>query len=208
MRIAPLAFCTDPRTTESRQVIRDVCRITHHNDEAYVGALAMVLAIRGAFEESQTMEAPSLTAIASSLPDTSIRDRMVEYAKLPRKVSLADVAARFGASGHVVESVPFAIYAAGRIGEMGFSTLLEQTVAVGGDTDTNASLAGQIAGTKLGFAGLPPDWIAGLPQAEMVTEIARKFANRLASNLAGSAPVPPLRRSKLVPASTDQPVGT
>jgi len=26
--------------------LRDICRITHHNDEAYVGALAVVRAIR------------------------------------------------------------------------------------------------------------------------------------------------------------------
>src|SRR5438552_2968729 len=46
MRIAPLAFLLDPATPADRRVIRDVCRITHHNDEAYVGALAVVVAIR------------------------------------------------------------------------------------------------------------------------------------------------------------------
>ena len=46
MRIAPLAFLLDPATPADRRVIRDVCRITHHNDEAYVGALAVVIAIR------------------------------------------------------------------------------------------------------------------------------------------------------------------
>jgi len=45
MRIAPLAFCTDPSTSLGRQMIRGVCRITHHSEEAYVGALAVVLSI-------------------------------------------------------------------------------------------------------------------------------------------------------------------
>jgi len=45
MRIAPLAFLLEPATPADRRVIRDVCRITHHNDEAYVGALAVVIAI-------------------------------------------------------------------------------------------------------------------------------------------------------------------
>lgn len=31
MRIAPLAFCLDPLTEQSRRLIRDICRITHHN---------------------------------------------------------------------------------------------------------------------------------------------------------------------------------
>src|SRR5215813_4344022 len=34
MRIAPLAFHLNPRLEKDRQVIRDVCRITHHNEEA------------------------------------------------------------------------------------------------------------------------------------------------------------------------------
>jgi ADP-ribosylglycohydrolase len=34
MRIAPLAFMLDASLPESRRTIRDVCRITHHSDEA------------------------------------------------------------------------------------------------------------------------------------------------------------------------------
>src|SRR5438128_1013708 len=45
MRIAPLAFLLDPTGPQDRTLIRDVCRITHNNDEAYVGALAVMLAI-------------------------------------------------------------------------------------------------------------------------------------------------------------------
>src|SRR5262245_33045013 len=36
MRIAPLAFLLDLRSDEHRRTLRDVCRITHHHDEAYV----------------------------------------------------------------------------------------------------------------------------------------------------------------------------
>jgi ADP-ribosylglycohydrolase len=48
MRIAPLAFVP----SADRVVIRDAVRITHHNDEAYLGALAVVLAIRGEWPAS------------------------------------------------------------------------------------------------------------------------------------------------------------
>ena len=46
MRIAPLAFFCDPSDETARRTIRDVARITHHHEEAYVGALAVVVAIR------------------------------------------------------------------------------------------------------------------------------------------------------------------
>ena len=38
MRVAPLAFLLDPAIDLNRTVIRDVCRITHQNGEAYAGA--------------------------------------------------------------------------------------------------------------------------------------------------------------------------
>src|SRR5436190_18307866 len=175
MRIATLAFRLEPNHDESRRLIRDVWRITDHSDEAYAGALAVVLAIRAALESCGKARA-SLAQIASGLPDTSVRDRLLAYAELPPTVPLAEVASRHGASGYVVESVPFALLSAQRIGELGFAGLLEQVIAAGGDTDTNASLVGQITGTALGLEGLPKDLVEQLPQAEMVLEIGREFA--------------------------------
>lgn len=176
MRIAPLAFCVDPMSEESQRLIRDICRITHHNDEAYVGALAVVLATREAQKPEQ-----SLDWIASGLPETSVRDRLASYAALPSGISLAEAARLYGVSGYVVESVPFALFAAGRVAALGFMGMLQQVIAAGGDTDTNASLAGQVAGTSLGFCGLPKELIAAFPQAELVLGIARAFAESIAS---------------------------
>src|ERR1044071_6644137 len=49
MRIAPLAFYLDATKRDSRTLIHDVCRITHHNEEAYAGALAVLLAVHAAW---------------------------------------------------------------------------------------------------------------------------------------------------------------
>jgi ADP-ribosyl-[dinitrogen reductase] hydrolase len=176
MRIAPLAFCVDPLPEESRRLIRDICRITHHHDEAYVGALAVMLAIRAAWESGWSLE-----GIASCLPETLVQQRLVSYAALSSTISLAEAARRYGASGYVVESVPFALFAAGRAQELGFAGMLEQVIAVGGDTDTNASLAGQVAGTALGLGRLPTDLVNRLPEAEFILGTARAFAERVAS---------------------------
>ncbi|WP_437292399.1 ADP-ribosylglycohydrolase family protein [Sorangium sp. So ce406] len=46
MRAAPLSFFFDPSVEEGRRAIRDVARITHHSDEAYAGAPAVVVALR------------------------------------------------------------------------------------------------------------------------------------------------------------------
>jgi ADP-ribosylglycohydrolase len=57
--------------------------------------------------------------------------------------------------------------------------MLEQVIAAGGDTDTNASIACQVAGTALGLSGLPEELVARLPEAEFVLGTARAFAERV-----------------------------
>jgi len=52
----PLAFLLEPARPVDRTVIRDVCRITHQNDEAYAGALAVVVAIRSVLSGTWTQE--------------------------------------------------------------------------------------------------------------------------------------------------------
>jgi ADP-ribosylglycohydrolase len=177
MRSAPLAFCTEPQSDEGRRLIRDICRITHHNEEAYVGALAIVLGVRSALSERLEGAVSLVEDIAAKLPDSSVRDRLAGFARLPPPVHLAQIAAQYGVSGYVVESVSFALLAAQQVEILGFVGMLKQVVLAGGDTDTNASLAGQLAGTKLGLTGLPEDLIAGLPQAEVVIQIGNSFAD-------------------------------
>jgi ADP-ribosylglycohydrolase len=181
-RVAPLAFCLDPLLDESRRLIRDVCRITHHSDEAYIGGFAVVLAVRATSTDGIALE-----AIASHLPDTTVRDRLLCYGSLASKLSIAVAAERFGASGFVAESVPLSLFAAGKVAHLGFSEMLEQLIAVGGDTDSNASIAGQVAGAALGYSGLPPALLNKLPQADFVFGIARAFAEHVFSHIEQAA---------------------
>ena len=175
MRIAPLAFFLAPQTSTARQIIRDVSRITHHHEEAYAGALAIVAAIRAAFDGSWTGKRSLLELVIDALPDTSVRDRLREMAKL--ELPIAEVAQRFGNSGYVVESVPLAIYGAQQVVNLGLAAMLRELVAAGGDTDTIASMAGQIAGALLGQQALPDEWLADLPEREAISSTARSLAS-------------------------------
>jgi hypothetical protein len=82
MRIAPLAFLLDPFKAGDRTIIRDVCRITHHNDEAYVGALAVALSIRSVLGGVWSQQHSFLRAVVDSLPDSAVRDRIEELIQL------------------------------------------------------------------------------------------------------------------------------
>lgn len=178
MRIAPLAFLVDPGTQDGRKLIRDVCRITHASDEAYVGALAVVLAIRLVLSGTWTPDLSLVRIVAAELPDVRVTERLVKLAGIDPQTPPLEVAATFGCSGYVVESVPFAIYSASRAATIGFEAVIAEVVQAGGDTDTNASIAGQIAGAWLGSAAIPYALRERLPNAGSVIALARQLHAR------------------------------
>jgi len=169
MRAAPLAFLSVDRV-----VVRDVIRITHRNDEAYLGALAVILAMQ--VEGPRSLGA-LLDEVVAGLPDSRVRDQLISTPRLVAGGSLAAVAERVGSSGWVVESVPLALVAAWHMVASGFEATLDELVRIGGDTDTIASIAGQIAGAGLGLSRLPSSLVALVPERELVEEIGGRFAS-------------------------------
>jgi ADP-ribosyl-[dinitrogen reductase] hydrolase len=174
MRIAPVAFFLDPMNDKDRQTIRDISRITHHNDEAYAGALALVAALRCASSRAGLQNL--IGDVRIMLPRTGVRARLEELAALAEATSITSIGLRFGSSGYVVESVPLAIYGAAKLDKEGYVGILRQLIAAGGDTDTVASMAGQIMGVRLGLSALPTSLVARLPDRELVLETAQRFA--------------------------------
>jgi ADP-ribosylglycohydrolase len=119
MRISPLAFVLDPTKDQDRQIIRDVCRITHHNDEAYVGALAVLHAMRSSTIHNIIPET------IDALPDSRTRDRLIAIKNVPENSTASVVAREFGASGYVVESVPLALFCAQKAKELPLGDVLK-----------------------------------------------------------------------------------
>jgi ADP-ribosylglycohydrolase len=179
MRIAPVAFCLDPRDRSRRKAIRDICRITHHNEEAYAGALAIAISIRAAWDGSWAGEGGLFELLLEHLPDTSVRDRISEIAQVANDLPMAAIGKRFGSSGYVVESVPLAILGASQVSTLGFLPVLEELVTIGGDTDTIASMAGQIMGCVVGRAGISEDQLGELPCYDHIVEVAWRFADAI-----------------------------
>jgi len=147
MRIASLAFKENSTYSE----IRDICIITHNNDEAYIGAKSVVIAIREILNGNWTGETNLIELIIEQIPDTRVRDRLIEINKIK---SLKEIG-QIGNDGYVVNSVPLAIAAANKVQEIGIEEMYLQLIEIGGDTDTNCSIAGQIAGTLIGRKGIP-----------------------------------------------------
>ncbi len=162
MRIAPLAFFLNPTDNNDCRLIRDVCRITHHNEEAYMGSLAIISAIHTSSVEVL------FSNLINNLPDSRIRDRIIEIDHLPKNLSIGDIASRFGASGYVVESVPLALYAACQIPKSSLKEIIKSIIEVGGDTDTIASMAGNIIGAWVGLSEIDNSLVQLLPNVDQL----------------------------------------
>ncbi|MEO6393682.1 MAG: ADP-ribosylglycohydrolase family protein [Pyrinomonadaceae bacterium] len=176
MRIAPLAFLLDPAISQHRQTIRDVSRITHHNDEAYIGALALMAAIRAVTFAVANVADSLLMHVWGFLPDSRVRDKICELSKLPKTTSISEVSREFGSTGYVVESVPLAIFAAQQMNRLTLLEILRELIQSGGDTDTIASMSGQIIGASIGRRQIPRDLIELLPDQDNIERIVDAFA--------------------------------
>ena len=179
MRIAPLAFLLNPISPQDRTLVRDVCRITHHNDEAYAGALAIMLAIRSVISGTWSPERDFLSAAIDGLPDSAVRDRIAELLEL--RLPLSEIAHNFRATGYVVDSVPLALYHAQAIASESLPAVLVRTISMGGDTDTIASMVGQIAGTVVGSDGVPRDLLNRIRDCDELITISEDFAEFVAN---------------------------
>jgi ADP-ribosylglycohydrolase len=175
MRVAPLAFLLDPDDADQRRTLRDVCRITHRNEEAYVGALAVLTAVRQVALQECPLESV-FDAVRGLLPDSRVRERMADIAALPDRPSISDIAARFGSSGYVVDSIPLAVYAAQFGAQVPCEGVFRQVIECGGDTDTIAAIAGQIIGAAIGHRRLPQQSLERLSNCAEVVTIADRFA--------------------------------
>ena len=174
MRIAPLSFLEETDRTQ----IRDISSITHRNDEAYVGALCVVIALKEILNNQWDGSTNLLSIISSQIPDSRVKDRIQQLETL---TDLTEIGS-YGNSGYVVDSIPLALAAANQIRNLDLDTIFNELIEVGGDTDTNCSIAGQIAGCFVGksnFSSNLMEKIKSIPEYESLNSTLNKFGEKL-----------------------------
>lgn len=174
LRAAPLAFVLDPLQESNQEIIREICAITHPAEDSYPGVLALICSIRFIQNDRQNF----LNRVIQVLPESKVRSQLVQLAD-SNGMRVRDVGRQFGSGNLMHESVPFAIYAAQQSPEIGLSTMMNEIVAAGGDTDGNCTLAGYIAGAYLGTDAIPENWMDKLKATEYFDshyEVIKEFA--------------------------------
>jgi ADP-ribosylglycohydrolase len=194
MRAAPLGvlYRHDPRRLT--RVVVDQARVTHHDSRAIAGAVAVAWAsaiasrrdpiVPGDFlgEVAEAVEAvdsgfsETLRAIAPwvKLSPAAAAASLVEQGLEPEAL-----AGWQGISSFVVSSVCWSLLSFLRHPDDWWEAV-RGAIAVGGDTDTLASMTGAIAGARSGEAALPPRLLTHLSDAgQGVADGLRRLAERL-----------------------------
>jgi poly(ADP-ribose) glycohydrolase ARH3 len=176
MRVAPVAVRFSDDDVLLRAQARHSARLTHAHRLGIDGAVVQAAAIGAALEDDDAI----LAAVAAA-ETRELREALTEAAT-PRAAD--------GIPSSALRSVPVAIMLGA--GADSFEAAVRSAVALGGDTDTVAAMAGAIAGARFGVAGIPARWLDALEDGAYgrrhVEELADQLVSRAASAVSGALP--------------------
>lgn len=186
MRVSPIGLAySHPEDLElMKRTVEKATTLTHTDKRALAGALAVAYGTsylinrRKEFKPSAFLDAVVKTAETASQEFAESLDRIKDLLK-KAPVSAAEI---IGTGGYVAESVPFAFYSFLRSPD-DFEDTLITAVNAGGDTDTNASIAGTLSGALNGTQAIPERWISGLKAKEEIIKLSEELFEFYCSNL-------------------------
>lgn len=176
--IAPLGlFYSHPDDLELLlSTTRRLTMMTHSDEKAFAGALAVSYSIHYLLNLESRLEPTTLLEDLQSriLPiDKEFAERM-DFVKRNLSENADFMAKNIGTSGHVIQSIPFAFYCFLHTPN-DYKTSVLNAVNAGGDTDTNASITGNLSGCYNGTASIPREWIYELRNSDKIISTAKKL---------------------------------
>lgn len=186
MRAAVLGVLYRDDPVRMREMVEVSSRITHTDERAVEGALAIAIA---AAEASRAGTDP-VGAVTAQIRNAELLDAIGRCAEhLQSGSSPADFAQamgwKHGVSGYICHTVPAALFCWLRNRES-FRDAVESAIALGGDADTVGAITGALAGATLGADAIPPTWLHELRDWPWSVTRMRSLARRLAE---GGRPV-------------------
>ena len=179
-----------PDDRESREAYgRAIAEVTHRDPRAIEGALFVAELSAGCGRAAPRDDRAALVAVAL---EAVRHPELVEalrraYDLAASGASTTQAVKTLGCSGYVVHSVSLAAFCFARFGGDPVSAIVE-TIAAGGDTDTNAAIVGAWVGALHGSRDLPRHLVHGIVGGPFGPAHLERLA--VALDRAGTAEVP------------------
>lgn len=169
MYCAPLGAAYARRSDELARLAPKLSALTHYDRRCGTAVLAVTLAaaaaVRGTGRQAAVSEALGAVADLEGGEETEF---LVEAVGEVRAIDGPD-------QGFCLYAAGAGLQALARDGT--FEEELCRIVGLGGDTDTNAAVAGALVGAAAGRPGLPEDWLARLSDRALIEEEADRLAS-------------------------------
>lgn len=167
MRLAPVIIaCHDESSWDCSKLAKISARETHYSDEAEAGAELFAALLYNALRLRDKRHIVMATDFASS--DTYVRvwSRVMDVLE-----DDFDPETLKGLGGYVVDSLRIAVW--GFLSFSSFKQGMIEIIRLGGDTDTNAAIYGQLAGAYYGYSRIPKEWLYDTYKLEDVMGLAK-----------------------------------
>jgi len=160
MYCAPLGLAYANRPEELLEVAPRLSALTHYDGRCRTAVLAMTLAV-GALARGQGSEGAVAAALGAVVDGEGGEELeyLVEMAGVARRIDGPDQGFCLFTAGVALQSL---------LGTGDFETEVKRVVSLGGDTDTNAAVAGALLGTLVGEGGLPVAWLDRLQDRDAI----------------------------------------
>ena len=160
MYCPPLGLAYANRAEELVEVAPKLSALTHFDERCRTAVVAVTLTV-AALTRGQSPEG----AVAAAL--TAVVDRdggeeleyLVEMAGVGRRIDGPDQGFCLFTAGVGLQSL---------LGTGDFEAEVRRVVSLGGDTDTNAAVAGALLGALVGEKGVPPAWLDRLQDGKAI----------------------------------------
>jgi len=175
MRVAPAAVFAAGNITRTLDLARRSALVTHTHPLAVDGAVVQAFAVASALRPG------AAGALAVS---RRMQEQLDRVDSMPVAATPDDVALEIGHGVDALSSVP-AARAVVRLAGGSMETTMRFALALGGDTDTIASMAGAVVGARLGAGAIPKAWLDRLEGLGRLIRLADKL---VAANGHGVSP--------------------
>jgi ADP-ribosyl-[dinitrogen reductase] hydrolase len=151
MYCAPLGLAYANRAEELMDVAPKLSALTHYDERCRTAVLAVTVAtaVLARGQSSEGAVAAALTAVVDREGGEEL-EYLVEIAGVGRQIDGPDQGFCLFTAGVALQSL---------LGTGDFEVEVSRVVALGGDTDTNAAVAGALLGTVVGENGLRQAWL-------------------------------------------------
>ncbi len=178
MRVAPIAlYAHNDSLRELYEYVRSDCIITHYNEEAVTGSLAVAVAIKEAISGGKKINV--VNEVISTLEKLGLKNTVyVNLLKAKQLVETEEInttkaVEEIGNTGYVAHSAPIAIWSYATTET--FEEAIQKAVNAGEDADTHAAITGAIKGAETGAKEIPEKYKQKLENKDHIISLAEEL---------------------------------